>query len=63
MLLMSFKNIVPTFVLKLRQYGGLNFMILRLRRPGREWRVIARAHAHTRDILFSCAIIARLNFV
>ena len=32
-------------------------------RPGREWRAIARAHAHIRHILFSCAIIARLNFV
>ena len=28
-------------------------------RPGRDWRTIARAHAHTRHILFSCAIIAR----
>ena len=28
--LMSFKNILPTFVLTLRQYGGLNHMILRL---------------------------------
>ena len=28
-------------------------------RPGRDWRAIARAHAHTRHILFSCAIIAR----
>ena len=28
---MSFKNILPTFVLTLRQYGGLNHMILRLR--------------------------------
>ena len=34
-----------------------------IHRPGREWRAIARAHAHTRHILFSCAIIARLNFV
>ena len=32
-------------------------------RPIREWRAIARAHAHTRHTLFSCAIIARLNFV
>ena len=29
--LMNFKNILPTFVLTLRQYGGLNHMILRLR--------------------------------
>ena len=29
--LMSFKNIYPTFVLTLRQYGGLNHMILCLR--------------------------------
>ena len=28
---MSFKNILPTFVLTLRQYGGWNHMILRLR--------------------------------
>ena len=32
-------------------------------RPGREWLAITRAHARTRHILFSCAIIARLNFV
>ena len=32
-------------------------------RPGCEWRAIASAHAHTSHILFSCAIIARLNFV
>ena len=32
-------------------------------RPGCEWRAIVRAHAHTRHILFSCSIIARLNFV
>ena len=32
-------------------------------RPGREWRAIAHAHAHTHHILFSCAIIACLNFV
>ena len=31
-------------------------------RPGDEWRVIARAHTHTCHILFSCAIISRLNF-
>ena len=29
--LMSFMNILPTFVLTLKQYGGLNHMILRLR--------------------------------
>ena len=29
--LMSFKNILPTIVLTLRQYGGLNHIILRLR--------------------------------
>ena len=28
---MSFKNILPTIVLTLRQYGGLNHMILHLR--------------------------------
>ena len=29
--LMNFRNIFPTFVLTLRQYGGLNHMILHLR--------------------------------
>ena len=32
-------------------------------RPGREWLAISPAHAHTRHILFSSAIIVTLNFV
>ena len=32
-------------------------------RPDREWRAIACTHARARHILFSCAIISRLNFV
>ena len=31
MFIISSKNIFPTFVLTLRQYGGLNHVILRLR--------------------------------
>ena len=31
-------------------------------RPGREWRAIIYTHTHTCHILFSCAIIAPLNF-
>ena len=32
-------------------------------RPGREWHAIARVHAHTCHILFSCAIMTHLHFV
>ena len=37
--------------------------IMMYNRPGREWRTIARAHAHTRYILFSCAMIAHLGLL
>ena len=48
---------------KLKQNGGLGNVLSTLRGPGREWHVIACAQAHKRHILFSRAIIARLNFV
>ena len=37
--------------------------MLTINRSDREWHAIAGAHAQARHILFSCAIIARRNFV
>ena len=49
--------------MSVEQYVDISMLSETKFRPGREWRAIRRTHARTSYILFSCAIIARLNFV
>ena len=59
----SIRNKFEMLSMSVAQYVDILMLSETKFRPGCEWRAIACARAHTRHILFSCTIIARLNFV
>ena len=59
----SIRNKFEMLSMSVAQYVDILMLSETKFRPGCEWHAIAHAYAHKCHILFSCVIIARLNFV